>query len=83
MSKVDFPNTFQSPNSIIDDGVMALLNGNEFKCLVACQRCILGWEKHRVTRQDRISISQLVKMTGLSSPTVAKAMTLLDKVHLV
>ena len=83
MSTIDYPNTFQSPNSIIDDGIMALLNGNETKCLFACQRRILGWEKHRATRQDRISVSQLVKMTGLSSPTVVKAMKILNQVNLV
>jgi len=83
MSKIDYPKTFQSPNSIIDDGIMALLNGNEVKCLYVCQRLILGWEKHRVTRQDRISISQLVRLTGLSSPTVVKAMNILNEMNLV
>lgn len=78
-----YPNTFQSPNIIIDDGIMALLDGNEVKCLVACQRKILGWEEHRITKQDRISISQLCQMTGLSRQAVIDKMAELDRANLV
>ena len=81
--KTLYPNTFQSPNTIIDDGIMALLDGNEVKCLFACQRKILGWESHRITKQDRISLTQLEQMTGLGRPTVKAKMDELQKANLV
>lgn len=77
------PNTFQSPNFIVDDGIMALLDGDEVKLLFAIQRKVLGWADKRTRRQDNISLSQLEEMTGLSRPTVVKKLEQLERANLV
>ncbi|RPH61992.1 MAG: hypothetical protein EHM81_03125 [Chloroflexi bacterium] len=63
------PNSFQTPNFFVDD-CMALLTGNEFKCLSFLARKTFGWQK----RSDRISKSQIMAATGLANETVDKAM---------
>ena len=77
------PNTFQSPNFIVDDGIMALLDGDEVKLLLAIQRRVLGWADKRAKRQDNISLSQLEEMTGLSRPTVVKKLEQLENANLI
>lgn len=73
------PNTFQTPNLLTDDGLMALLSGNEVKCYLVVIRKTFGWRKER----DRIAKSQIVQSTGLSEPTVDDCMSSLVKFGLV
>jgi|GEM_PF-2462291 len=66
------PNSFQTPNFFVDE-CMALLSGNEFKCLSFLARKTFGWQK----RSDRISKSQIMAATGLANETVDKTMNTL------
>jgi phage replication O-like protein O len=66
------PNSFQTPNFFVDE-CMALLTGNEFKCLSFLARKTFGWQK----RSDRISKSQIIAATGLANETVDKTMNTL------
>jgi len=73
------PNTFQTPNLLTDDGLMALLSGNEVKCYLVVIRKTFGWRKER----DRIAKSQITQATGLMKPTVDDCMAILVKFGLV
>jgi phage replication O-like protein O len=66
------PNSFQTPNFFVDE-CMALLTGNEYKCLSFLARKTFGWQK----RSDRIAKSQIMAATGLANETVDKAMNTL------
>ena len=66
------PNSFQTPNFFVDD-CMALLTGNEYKCLSFVARKTFGWQK----RSDRIAKSQIITATGLGHISVDKAMNTL------
>lgn len=59
------PNFFQCPNILVDK-FMAELSGSDLKCYLTIIRQTTGWHK----KQDRISISQFVKFTGLSNRSV-------------
>jgi phage replication O-like protein O len=67
------PNTCQVPNVILDQ-VMPQSSHAEFKVVMAVVRKTYGWGKET----DRISLSQLVKMTGVSKPKVIDAVRHLD-----
>jgi phage replication O-like protein O len=73
------PNTFQTPNLLIDGGLMALLSGNEVKCYLVVIRKTFGWRKDR----DRIAKSQIAAATGLSETTVDDCMASLVRNGLV
>lgn len=73
------PNTFQTPNLLTDDGLLALLTGPETKCYLVVIRKTFGWRKDR----DRIAKSQLVACTGLGESAVDDAMHGLLKFGLV
>jgi phage replication O-like protein O len=73
------PNTFQTPNLFLDDGLLALLTGSETKCYLVIIRKTFGWRKDR----DRIAKSQIAQLTGLSEPTVDDCMANLVKFGLV
>jgi phage replication O-like protein O len=73
------PNTFQTPNLLTDDGLMALLSGNEIKCYIVVIRKTFGWRKDR----DRIAKSQIVAITGISDTTVDDCMAALVRYGLV
>lgn len=73
------PNTFQTPNLLIDDGLMALLSGNEVKCYLVVIRKTFGWRKDR----DRIAKSQIAAATGLAETTVDDCMVSLVRFGLV
>lgn len=62
------PNSCQVPNVIFDE-IMPKISHAEFKVLMAVVRKTYGWGKD----SDRISISQLVKMTGVSNRKVIDA----------
>lgn len=64
------PNTFQTPNLLTDEGLLALLNGSETKCYLVVIRKTFGWRKER----DRIAKSQIMAATGLSESAVDQSM---------
>lgn len=66
---VDFiVNSFQLPNSVIDE-LLANLTGAELKCYLYILRKTKGWNKE----EDAISVSQFMKVTGLSNRKVIDA----------
>ena len=64
------PNHTQTPNELFDNH-MKDMPGSELKVVMAVCRKTFGWHKDR----DRISISQLEEMTGLSRPAVIAGTT--------
>ena len=73
------PNTFQTPNLLTDDGLMALISGNELKCYIVVIRKTFGWRKDK----DRIAKSQIITATGIGDKTVDDCMAALVKYRLV
>ncbi|MGQ0285831.1 replication protein [Pasteurellaceae bacterium 22721_9_1] len=67
MSKF-IPNSFQVPNAVIDE-LMSQMSCAELKCYLAIVRKTKGWGKE----EDAISITQLMKVTGLSNRAVINA----------
>lgn len=65
--KIYEPNYTQVPNAVIS--LMPKLTESELKVMLAIMRKTLGWQKNR----DRISLTQLEKMTGLGRASVSKA----------
>lgn len=63
------PNAFQKPNWVVDV-VMRYLPGEHYKCLDVVIRKTLGWMKER----DRIALSQIVSLTGISENKVRSCM---------
>lgn len=61
-------NSFQLPNSVIDE-LLADLTGAELKCYLYVLRKTKGWNKE----EDTISVSQFMKVTGLSNRKVIDA----------
>lgn len=61
-------NSFQLPNSVIDE-LLADLTGAELKCYLYVLRKTKGWNKE----EDAISVSQFIKVTGLSNRKVIDA----------
>lgn len=59
-----YPNTFQTPNVLID--VMPSLSESELRILIAVIRKTYGWHKPK----DKIAQSQYRLMTGLSKPSI-------------
>ncbi len=72
------PNTFQTPNVLVDD-LMRLMTGDEVKCYLVIVRKTFGWLK----RTDRIAKSQIIELTGLSDGTVDVCMKSLVKFNIV
>ncbi len=66
--KIVAPNFFQTPNDLVDHW-LPHLEGVELKVLLVIMRKTFGWHKIR----DRISISQLVQLTGSNRTNVCKA----------
>lgn len=65
---MQIPNHTQIPNDVLDN--MGHFEGAELKIFLAICRKTIGW--HKLT--DRISYSQIKKMTGLSINGIRKAM---------
>ena len=61
-------NSFQLPNSVVDE-LLADLTGAELKCYLLVVRKTKGWNKE----EDAISVSQFMKVTGLSNRKVIDA----------
>lgn len=73
------PNSFQIPNSIVDDFIK-LLNCNDLKIYLIIVRKTKGWNKEF----DGISISQFIQFSGISSHnTVRKSLKNLEKLNLI
>ena len=70
------PNTTPTPN-IIFNGLMAKMSDTEFRVVMAVVRATLGWELDHKTgmrkTEDWISHSQLKRITGRGSASLAKA----------
>lgn len=60
------PNTFQTPNAIVDK-LMFLLTDSEFRVLMYMVRHILGWQRKADSRRACISLSNFSE--GFSYPT--------------
>ena len=60
------PNSFQLPNALIDDGVMADMKGAALAIYILVVRKTRGWQKET----DAISISQFMKFTGYGKDAV-------------
>ena len=60
------PNSFQLPNALIDDGVMADMKGAALAIYILIVRKTRGWQKET----DAISISQFMKFTGYGKDAV-------------
>jgi hypothetical protein len=72
------PNSYQKPN-VFADVLMRLMSPSVNIILDAACRKILGWEEHRATRRDRISLTQFQVMTGLSRPTIMLGLQILER----
>lgn len=72
------PNFFQCPNILVDK-FFKDLSGSELKCYLAIIRKTTGWHK----KEDRISISQFMELTGLSNRSVIDACTKLESLGLI
>jgi len=70
------PNSYQKPN-VFADVLMRLMSPSINMLLDAACRRILGWEEHRATRRDRISLTQFQTMTGLTRHTVITGLAIL------
>ena len=72
------PNYTQVPN-VLFDKIMENLTGAELKVMLCLCRKIFGWHKEK----DKISISQIIKMTGLGKTQIIKSLKTLEKMNLV
>jgi phage replication O-like protein O len=77
MSKLQIPNHTQVPNIIIDN--MHLLTNSEFKVVVLICRKTIGWHK----KTDRISHSQIKKLSGMSINSLRNAIDGLKKKRVI
>lgn len=68
------PNSTQIPNQLLDEVVPEVSEAITKVLLVVCRKTF-GWQK----KWDRISITQLTKLTGLSDRSVEAAVTVLVK----
>lgn len=69
----NLPNTFQTPNYMIDRA-LPLLTDTEFKCLMVTTRHVLGWVDKIGCRQNRIGLKTYEK-AGISRAAASTAMT--------
>src|ERR1700687_3746421 len=75
---IQAPNYTQIPNELLDDW-LPLLGQAELKVLLVIMRKTFGWHKIR----DRISLTQLEKITGLERRHVCKAVKKLQSRNLI
>jgi hypothetical protein len=74
--------SFQTPNEYVDD-FCRHLSGEEFKILITVTRKILGYPDKRISLRDRISLSQIEQLTGISRPTTIKVIDFLCKIGIL
>lgn len=73
-------NSFQIPNALVDDEIIANLNANALKCYLVVVRKTVGWQKE----WDYIPTTQLMKLTGIKKKTtVYSAMNQLEELGLI
>lgn len=83
MSKY-IPNSFQTPNIVIDE-LMSLLNEGELKCYLFAIRHVYGWQDKIERGYAHISLSMFedgfsqFSGTGLTRPTITKSLKALVK----
>lgn len=83
MSKY-IPNSFQTPNIVIDE-LMSLLNEGELKCYLFAIRHVYGWQDKIERGYAHISLSMFedgfsqFSGTGLTRPTITKSLKVLVK----
>ena len=78
MSKLLIPNSFQTPNIIVDE-ILPYLKGTEFKVLMYLIRKTFGWQKY----EDRISLTQFEKGTLISRQHIIAALKVLRDYEIV
>ena len=78
MTKIPQSNYTQVPNVFFDE-ILEGLNLAETKVLLAIMRKTFGWQK----QIDRISYSQIVKMTGLSKVSISSGIKSLEKKDII
>ena len=78
MIKIPQSNYTQVPNVFFDD-ILEGLNLAETKVLLAIMRKTFGWQK----QIDRISYSQIVKMTGLSKVSISSGIKSLEEKDII
>lgn len=71
-------NSFQIPNILVDE-LLSGMTEAELKCYMVIVRKTTGWHK----QEDRISISQFQKISGLSNRAVITACASLEEVGLI
>lgn len=87
MSKY-IPNSFQTPNTMVDD-LMHLLDGNEYKILLFTVRHIYGWQDKIQRGKANISLTMYEKGfgamhgVGLSRPTIVSVLDELVKYRVI
>jgi phage replication O-like protein O len=67
-ARIPAPNYTQIPNAVLD--LMADMGEAELRVVLAIARQTFGWHKKR----DKISLSQLTKLTGMSRPAVVNGL---------
>ena len=78
------PNSFQTPNAIVDE-IMNYLSGNEMKVLLFTVRHIYGWQDRIILKTAYISLTMYEKGfgeysgVGLSRPTINTILSTLTK----
>ncbi len=76
--RIPAPNFTQTPNELFDEW-LPILTHVELKVLMVIMRKTFGWHKIR----DRISLSQLEKITGSQRTNIIKATKNLEKLGLI
>lgn len=76
--KIPAPNFTQTPNELFDEW-LSILSHVELKVLMVIMRKTFGWHKIR----DRISLTQLEKITGSKRSAIIKAAKNLQKLGLI
>lgn len=71
-------NSFQIPNALVDE-LIATMTAADLKCYLVIVRKTVGWQK----QTDRISITQFMKIAGLSNRAVITACANLEHVGLI
>jgi len=71
---IDMPNYTQIPNVYFDE-IMQHLNGSENLVFLVIMRKTFGWKKNK----DKISYTQIIKMSGLAKSTVCSALKTLEE----
>lgn len=76
-ARIPAPNYTQIPNTVLD--LMSDMEETEFRVVIAIARQTFGWHKKR----DKISLSQLEKLTGLSRQGVINGIAAGEKRGLI